>query len=204
MPLSTPNARRHLHSRSIDLRGYYRDDNLWDIEAHIVDVKTYSYDSRWRGTVPAGYPVHDMWLRLTLDHQLVVREVEAVMDVQPYTLCSDVTPNFQRLIGLKIGPGWNRKVRAAVGGIEGCTHLAELLGPIATVTFQTVAGDYAKQLMGMETGQKGKMAGAAEGDTPFMLNGCYTWASDSPVVKEDYPLYYKASERKVIGSDRQG
>lgn len=204
MPLSTPKARRHLHTRTIDLRGYYRDDNLWDIEARIVDVKTYSYDSRWRGTVPSGYPVHDMSIRLTLDHALVVQDVEAVMDVQPYTMCSDITPNFQRLIGLRIGPGWNRKVREAVGGVEGCTHLAELLGPVATVTFQTLAGDYAKQLMGIEPGPKGKMAADAEDQAPFMLNGCYTWSSDSPVVKEDYPRYYKASDRAVIGSDRGG
>ena len=40
MPLSMPKARRLLHTRSIDLRGYYRDDGLWDIEAHFADVKT--------------------------------------------------------------------------------------------------------------------------------------------------------------------
>ncbi len=201
MPLSMPKARRLLHTRSIDLRGYYRDDGLWDIEAHFADVKTYSYESRWRGTVPAGHPVHDMSLRLTLDRDRVVVDIEAIMDVQPYTLCSDITPNFKRLIGVKVGPGWNRRVREAVGGVEGCTHLAELLGPLATVTFQTLSGDYAKELMGMATGERGKIVGDAAGATPFMLNGCYTWASDSPVVQQDYPLYYKPRSADLIGTD---
>lgn len=102
MPLS-PKPRRHLHTRTIQLEGYFRDDGLFDIEAHIVDRKTYSYESRWRGTVAAGYPVHDMWLRLSVDGDLVVREVDAAMDVQPYTMCSDILDNFQRLIGLRIG-----------------------------------------------------------------------------------------------------
>lgn len=206
MPLSMPKARRLLHTRTIDLRGYYRDDGLWDIEARFADVKTYSYESRWRGTVPAGHPVHDMALRLTLDRDRVVVDIEAIMDVQPYTLCSDITPNFKRLIGVKVGPGWNRKVREAVGGVEGCTHLAELLGPLATVTFQTLSGDYAKELMGVATGERGKIVGDAAGDTPFMLNGCYTWASDSPVVQQDYPLYYKprAPRADIIGTDGIG
>lgn len=191
MPLSPPQPRQHLHTRTIDLTGYHRDDNLWDIEAHIVDKKTYTYDNKWRGTVASGLPVHDMSMRLTIDWELVVKEVEVVMDVQPYQICSDVLGNFQKIVGLKIGTGWNRRVREVVGGVLGCTHLAELLGPLATVTFQTLSADYARQLMGLEPTARGEM----EADqAPFMLNGCFTWSSQSPIVKEDYPDFYQAPE----------
>ena len=191
MPLSPPQPRQHLHTRTIDLTGYHRDDNLWDIEAHIVDKKTYTYDNKWRGTVASGLPVHDMSIRLTIDWELVVREVEVVMDVQPYEICSDVLGNFQAIVGLKIGAGWNRRVREVVGGVLGCTHLAELLGPLATVTFQTLSADYARELMGLEPAPRGEMEAEEE---PFMLNGCFTWSQQSPIVKEDFPNYYQAPE----------
>lgn len=191
MPLSPPQARQHLHTRNIDLAGYYRDDGLWDIEAHIVDKKTYTYENKWRGTVASGLPVHDMSIRLTIDRELVVQGVEVVMDVQPYSICSDVLGNFQSIVGLKIGAGWNRRVREVVGGVLGCTHLAELLGPLATVTFQTLSADYARELMGLEPADRGEMA---SDQAPFMLNGCFTWSPQSPVVKEDFPDYYQAPE----------
>lgn len=205
MPLSPPKARRHLHTRTIDLKGYHRDDGLFDIEAHIVDRKTYSYDSQWRGVVASGYPVHDMSLRLSVDGDLVVREVEAVMDVQPYNICSEVLNNFQRLVGLRIGAGWNKRVREAVGGVEGCTHLGELLGPLATVTFQTLSGDYPRELMGKPPRQRGAASadGANDGEALFMLNGCHTWRSDSPVVQRDYPAHYTGVDAvKIVGGER--
>lgn len=192
MPLSPPQPRQHLHTRTIDLGGYYRDDGLWDIEAHIVDKKTYTYENKWRGTVASGLPVHDMSIRLTIDRELVVQGVEVVMDVQPYEICSDVLGNFQNIVGLKIGAGWNRRIREVVGGVLGCTHLAELLGPLATVTFQTLSADYARELMGLPPAARGEV----EADqAPFMLNGCFTWSSQSPVVEEDFPSYYQAPEQ---------
>lgn len=217
MPLSPPKARRHLHTRTIDLTGYYRDDGLFDIEAHIVDRKTYSYDSQWRGVVASGHPVHDMSLRLSVDGDLVVREVDVVMDVQPYDICSEVLDNFQRLVGLRIGAGWNKRVREAVGGVEGCTHLGELLGPLATVTFQTLSGDYPRELMGKPPRRRGAAAGGAsdgesgaeDGEALFMLNGCHTWRSDSPVVQRDYPAHYtgpvndtRVDVVKIVGGER--
>jgi len=199
MPLPPPKARRHLHTRKIDLKGYFREDGLWDIEAHITDKKTYTYENKWRGTVASGHPVHDMSLRLSIDSSLVVREVEAVMDVQPYTICSDILGNFQKLVGLNIGPGWNRRIRELVGGVEGCTHIAELLGPLATVTFQTLSGDYARELMGLEAMDKeAQKADEPNQEVPFMLNGCHTWSRKSPVVKQDYPAFYEGSDTEEV------
>ena len=40
--------------------------------------------------------------------------------------------------GLRVGPGWRRAVRARLGGVQGCTHPVELLGPLATTAYQTV------------------------------------------------------------------
>ena len=184
MPLLAPAPREHIHAREIDCRGYRRADGLWDIEAHLTDVKTYAFDNDWRGTVEPGVPVHDMWLRLTVDDDLVVRAVEAVTDASPFELCPDVAPNYQRLVGLSIRPGFMPKARELLGGTEGCTHLVELLGPLATTAFQTIY-PYRNRL------SKGEPPRAAQlAKRPRLLETCYAFATDSPVVKRYWPDFY--------------
>src|SRR3546814_4835078 len=77
-----------------------------------------------------------MSLRLTIDEDFKVHDIEAVTDYSPFTLCPAVTPNFKRMIGAEIKAGWRQQVRREVGGVEGCTHLVDLLIARATVEFQ--------------------------------------------------------------------
>ena len=77
MPLSESAPRKHLHLRNVECRGYLRDDGLWEVEGHMVDTKTYSFPNRHRGEVEVGEPVHEMWLRLTIDDAMRIREVES-------------------------------------------------------------------------------------------------------------------------------
>ncbi|HRJ60347.1 MAG TPA: DUF2889 domain-containing protein, partial [Azospirillaceae bacterium] len=138
MPLSTPAPRQPIHARDILCRGYRRDDGLWDIEGWLSDTKDYGFETYERGMIAAGDRIHGMWLRLTLDDDFTVRGVEAVTDDSPYRGCPSITPNFQRLLGLTVGAGWNRAVKERLSGVHGCTHLVEMLGPLATVAFQTI------------------------------------------------------------------
>ena len=140
MPLSTAAARKPMHHRSIQCRGYLRDDGLWDIEGHLVDSKPFDMPNMERpgGKVPTGVPVHEMWIRITVDDELKVHDVEAATDHTPYQVCGSITDRFRVLIGLSIRAGWTQKTRELLGGTKGCTHLVELLGPIATTAFQTV------------------------------------------------------------------
>lgn len=182
MGLSQATARRHIHTRKIVCEGFERDDGLYDIEARIVDTKTFSYDHSKRGHMPAGTPVHDMELRLTVDKGRVVRGIEVTTNSAPYGDCFTVAPAYQALIGANIGPGWRRAVNEALGGVKACTHLRELLMPVATVAFQT-----------MEGGQKGvKRAMTADADTPkpFFMNQCKAWSEKGELVKELFPRYY--------------
>lgn len=180
MPLSAPAPREALHSRQIECRGFRREDGLWDIEAHLTDVKSYGIESDWRGTVAPGEPVHDMWVRLTLDDDLLITAIETVSDATPYQLCPNVASNFQALVGLSIAPGWNRQVKNRVGGVKGCTHIVELMGVLATVAFQTIFSLREQELKAAG----GKMR-------PPMLDNCHAWDSTGPVVKAQYPAWYK-------------
>jgi hypothetical protein len=188
MPLSPPAPREHIHTRSIDCRGYRRDDGLWDVEAHLTDTKTYAFDNHFRGELPAGEPVHDMWLRITVDDRLVIHAVEAVTDASPYAACPAVTPNFQRLTGLRIYPGFQRKLRELLGGTEGCTHLVDLLGPLATTAYQTVFPWRAREAE-QRLAREGKTP-ERPARRPKLIDSCHAFASDGDVVRRYWPDFY--------------
>ncbi len=184
MPLSPAVPREHIHTRQVECRGYRRQDGLWDIEGRITDTKTYSFDNQVRGTVPAGSPVHDMWIRLTVDDRLIIHDIEAVTDAAPYTICPSITPHFQRLKGLSIRPGFTTKVRELLGGTEGCTHLVELLGPVATTAFQTIF-PYRERRKAPATGEPRRR--------PRLIDSCHAFASNGEVVKRYWPEFYTGS-----------
>jgi hypothetical protein len=187
MPLSEPAAREPIHAREVICKGFRRADGMWDIEGHLTDTKSYDFSSQFRGTVSAGEPVHQMWIRLTVDDELVIRDVEAVTDHSPFPICGGITPNFARLKGMSIRPGFNAKVRELLGGVEGCTHLVEMLGPIATTAFQTIY-PYRERLR-RERGETRP--------TPrrvALLNTCHGWSSKGSVVKQLYPELYTGKE----------
>ena len=179
MPLSDPAPRKPMHKRAIECHGYRRDDGLWDIEAHMVDTKSYGFTNSHRGDIAPGEPLHDMWLRLTVDENFVVRGAEAATDAGPFAVCPAITSRFAMLEGLQIGSGWMRKLHEVVGGVNGCTHLFELLRPMATVAFQTI----------WSTREKTADDGAAK-TKPGYLDRCHALASDGAVVRENFPEWY--------------
>jgi len=179
MTLSSPVARKPIHHRRIDCRGYRRDDGFWDIEGHLTDVKSYPFPNKFRGEIQPGEPLHDMWLRLTLDDELTVIKAEAATAAGPFAICPAVTPAFAKLEGLRIGPGWRREVSRLLGGVQGCTHLVELLGPLATTAFQTIHSWNAQRNPKVETDRP-----------PPHLNSCHALARDGDVVKEHYPRWH--------------
>lgn len=185
MPLSAAADREHIHTRSVECRGYRRSDGLWDIEGHLTDVKTYPFTNDHRGTIVPGESLHDMWIRLTVDDKLTIAEVEAVTDQAPYHLCGDITPNYQRLVGLSMRPGFTRSVRERLGGVHGCTHLVELLGPMATTAFQTIY-----PILFRERAERGEEPPAGKKRRPALLNTCHAYASDGEIVRRHWPDFY--------------
>ncbi|WIM11850.1 DUF2889 domain-containing protein [Enhydrobacter sp.] len=196
MPLSPPAGRQHLHTRRVTCQGFFRDDGLWDIEGRITDEKTYEHPNEWRGPLKAGEHVHDMSIRLTLDHKFTIVDVEAVTDKSPYQICGQIAPDFKKLIGLRIGAGFHREVRARLGGVHGCTHIVELLGPVATTAFQTVSSGKARELNRAHRAKSGiapRPAGngaAKPPRKPYVIDTCHAWSADGEVVKRWAPHFY--------------
>jgi hypothetical protein len=208
MPLSPPVGRQHLHTRRVTCQGFFREDGLWDIEGRITDEKTYEHASEWRGALKPGDFVHDMSIRLTLDHKFTIVDVEAVTDKSPYPICGEIAPDFKKLIGLRISGGFHREARARLGGVHGCTHIVELLAPVATTAFQTVSSRKARELSLEHRIRIGKPPKPADPNAPaakpYVIDTCHAWAADGPVVKRWAPQFYNGADGEAVRAAAAG
>jgi len=178
MPLSEPKAKREpLHRRTIEIVGYKREDGLFDIEGRLLDRKDVEFPVGGR-RLPPGEAVHEMWLRITVDRELRIVDAEAASDSMPYLgQCDRITPDYRKLVGLSIGPGYLRHVKELLGGVRGCTHITELAGALATAAFQTFAGQ------GLSPAER----------KPPQLDRCHALESHGAVVARFYPKWYRGS-----------
>jgi hypothetical protein len=189
--LPVPVAREGLHTRRYDFRGYRREDGLFDIEGRMVDTKDYAFPNDWRGEVLPGEPLHDMIIRLTIDEQFLVHDIAVVTVASPYSICSCITPAFSAVKGMSISKGWSRGLIAAFGGAHGCTHHLEMLRAMGTVAFQTIFGWKLKKQREAGEGSTEGPADATPGKRPSFLDTCHALASDSEIVREHWPEFYR-------------
>ncbi len=173
--LSKPQPRSLLHTREVSFQGYAREDGFWDIEAHLKDFKTNPFQTTAKIWEP-GEAFHDMWIRVTIDRDFVIKAIEAVMDGQPHAECSTAIPPMDALIGAHIGKGWRKTIDNHLGGIKGCTHLRELLANLATAAYQSIPGAFFDP-----AGEK----------PPRYLGTCKSWDFNGPVVMRVYPKFYQ-------------
>jgi hypothetical protein len=183
MPLPQSSCPRKLkHRRAIEASAYERDDGLWDIDAHITDIKTRDVPLA-SGTRPAGEPVHDLWLRLTIDSEFNVVDACAVSDAVPYPgYCDTIGPAYHGLIGLNLMKGFRQGIKERLSGTAGCTHLTELAQVLPTVAIQAFAGEVLKT-------RDGAVAVAAQGQRPFQLDRCHALRIDGEAVARYYPRW---------------
>jgi hypothetical protein len=169
------------HTRAIQIEAYARDDGLWDLDAHITDIKTRDIKLA-SGIRPAGTPVHDLQLRITIDTQFNIVAAEAASDSVPYPgHCDTIGPDYGMLVGLNLFKGFRDGVKKRLSGINGCTHITELAMVLPTAAVQAFAGDVLDTRDGAD----------AEDQThkPFQLDRCHALRSDGEAVAKFYPRW---------------
>ena len=180
MPLPVSEVERELtHTRRVRYEGYKRADGLWDIEAHLTDVKNHDYQLK-TGVRRAGQPVHEMWLRITIDRTFTILEAMAVSDVVPYPGgCEAIAPAYRKLIGLNLVRGFRKRAHELLGSVRGCTHLTEMLSGLPTAAIQTFAGEMKEE--------------RDDGGKPFQLDQCHALETSTETVRKWYPKWYKGN-----------
>lgn len=174
-------TREELHFRRIDCRGFRRSDGLFEVEGHLTDRKPSDFrppsDVR---VVQANQPIHSHWLRLVFDMDMVIREVSASIESFPYDECPQGGESLQALVGLRIGPGWNAEVRRRLPSAETCTHLKEMLAPLATAAYQSMEG------------LRPDLFHAVRADgRPVNLDSCYAYSTSRQIVMRRWPAFYR-------------
>jgi len=180
MPLSNPTpARTRLHVRRVSFECFQRSDGLFDIDAHLTDVKDHDY-ALLTGLRRAGDAVHDMWARVTVGRDYVVRAIEVRTDEMPYPgACDRIEPAYAKLVGANLLKGFRKTVNEVMGGIQGCSHISEMLAQVPTAAIQMFAGL--------------KSEIEADGSKPFQLDRCHALETTSDTVRRYYPLWYKGA-----------
>ena len=177
--------RKLLHNRNISFKGYIRDDELFEIESQLIETKNYDFENHDRGTIKKNEPIHEMKIKLVLDENLFVMDAVAKTENSPYSICKDANSNFRKIIGLQIKSGWKRQITKLIGGINGCTHITELLSSVATAAFQTIYPYKSKQK---------KESGSSiyqNQEKPLLLGTCHAFNPKSEVVKRLWPKWHE-------------
>jgi hypothetical protein len=177
--------RRHVHTRSIRVDAYVRDDGLWDLEARLTDTKSRDFPLA-TGLRPAGEAVHDMLLTVTIDTRLNIVAAQAQSPAVPYVgHCDTIGPDYGKLVGLNLLQDFRRHVQGRLGGVHGCTHLTELAKVLPTAAVQAFAGEV------FETRDTAYAGHREDEKMPWQLDRCHALRTDGATVAQFYPRWHR-------------
>jgi hypothetical protein len=183
-PFDSELTREELHFRRIDMRGFRRSDGLYELEGRVTDRKTVDFVPHSGGrSVPANEPVHNMGVRLVFDEQMEVHEVQTFTEAAPYAQCPEGGRALQSLKGLRMASGWTKEVRSRLGGARSCTHLMDLLIPLATVAVQSLS----------ELSKSRPERLDATG-RPVKIDSCYAYGAERELVRSRWPEFHRPVE----------
>jgi len=178
-------SRRHVHTRSIRVDAYARDDGLWDLEAVLVDTKYRDFPLA-TGVRKAGDPVHEMVLTVTIDTKCNVLAAHAESRWVPYPgHCDAIGPDYAKLVGLNLLQDFRRHLQSRLGGVHGCSHITELAKVLPTAAVQAFADEVFK------TRDTAHDKHHEDDPKPWQLDRCHALRSDGPAVEKYYPRWYE-------------
>jgi hypothetical protein len=127
--------------------------------------------------------MHSMSLLLTVDADFLIRDVRAATLTAPWTMCGGTDDAYRKLVGLRIGPGFTQQMKKLVGGIEGCTHVTELLAQAANTYMQASWPDRIARQMAVADDPRQWPDQSAVG----FVNHCHAWRQDGATLAQEYP-----------------
>lgn len=142
MSVAPPAApRRPLHLRRITCEAFEREDGLLDIEGLLIDTKPTAVQLVTGRRIDPGSAIHRMRVRLTVNRDRWIVAASSHSEEHPHLECEEAEAAYHKLVGLRIEPGFTRRVKQLFRGEAGCTHISELLPPMATTLFQVLWAD---------------------------------------------------------------
>lgn len=181
--MTDDNPRRLLHTRTITCRAWRLGDGCIEIEATVTDLKGQQVPFRSRPPVREGEYMHDLSLTLVVDGDYLIKDVRAATRTAPWPMCGGVDAAYRKLIGLRIGAGLSRALKERLGGVEGCTHLSELVTQAANTYMQASWPDRIGRQLAIDPDPRHWPAAS----TPAFVDKCHAWRLDGATMLQEYP-----------------
>jgi hypothetical protein len=185
-----------VHRRTIEIEAYEDGEDL-EVVGRIRDVRP------WAGGLPFA-TLHDMTLTLRVDDTMVITEASASMAKNPHTECPRITEAFEQMVGLSVARGYTREIKARLGGIHGCAHMAQLALALGPAVIQCRVS---------RNGRRATTAGdTRQGAGKFGRNSCHLWEEGGvietklgigwrPGMFGDYPAKPLEELRAILAPD---
>ena len=177
-----PTGGELIHTRGYEVRTYKMRDDMFILRGVVIDEKPAGL---YVAEDPEVLWVHHMVVDLEVSFPMfVIEKVRVTFHERPHTHCTDIEPEYQKLVGLSIARGFNNKVKELFGGPRGCTHIGALLAAMAPVAIQSGwsmrmgVPKEAENANGMSTSEQRKRAYAIN------LNTCHMWDENGQMVSD--------------------
>jgi len=188
--VSTDDDRKLVHTRQITCRAFRMKNGFLEIEATVTDEKGQEVPFRSRPPVQVGEFMHRMSLTLTIDDDYVIQDVRAQTLKAPWPMCGGTDDAYRGLIGLRIGAGFSQKVREILGGVQGCTHVTELVTQAANTYMQASWPDRISRQIAIDPDPRNWPGNS----TPAFVNQCHAWRQDGETMQQEYPELIPSKE----------
>ncbi len=167
---------RKIHTRNIQIATYETDTENLIVEGILKDNLLIShYDTSGEKHPPDT--VHHMVVRMLIETtSFRIENIEVEMPVFPQKDCGETSKSLDKIIGMKIAPGFTEKTKNMLGGTNSCSHLKTLVLSMASAAVQGFWVHRTKELKSDES-------------TPDLMNNyvidtCWVWRKDGPLVSQ--------------------
>ena len=170
-----------IHTRNYEVRTYKLSPDKFLLRGVVCDEK------------PAGLYIPEDPEPLWVHHMVVDLEITFPMfeivsvhvefKERPHTHCTDIEPDYQKLVGLSIASGFNNKVKELFGGPRGCTHIGALLAAMAPVAIQSGWSMRVGAAMGTQDAPNISTEEQRKRSYAMNLNTCHIWDENGDMVR---------------------
>ncbi len=164
---------KKVHNRDIKVSTYQAPDNCIIVEGELIDNRLVNIH-HFSGKVIPPDIVHHMIIRLLINRESEIKDVEVEMLETPQESCSETLDSLNPIIGMKIQRGFTMKIKDMFTGGKGCSHLSELLVSMAPASVQGGFTAFSSKPVPKE---------AAAGVRAILTDTCWVWRKDGPAIK---------------------
>jgi len=171
-----PDRTGKIHARTLDIATYPHEHGKLIVEGVLKDER-FCPSHLMTGEIRPPGTLHHMIVRMVVaGPDLVIEDIEASMPHTPRDECRETEESLQPVIGMSISAGFTNRVKAALSGPTGCSHLVALLLAMASAAVQGFWSDIVRQPY--------NPADYSHKAMEVVLDTCHVWRSDGPAVKE--------------------